>query len=280
MTEGARPETPVVSRRVDGGAPSARGLLFTVLGELVRPTGGTAWTTALIEVFARLGIEEKATRQAVMRTAAAGWLAPERVGRRTRWHLTAAAGRLLTEGAARIYSFEGSRRDWDGQWLVVLARVPETDRKARHLLRSRLSWEGLGALAPGTWIGVRTDRLYEVRDLLAAAGVTDAHCFLAAHQLGDEPSMVAQAWDVPAIAAAYRSFLADLNGPGAPATDVVAAQIDLVHRWRRFPQIDPALPRTLLPAAWPGDPAAAAFKARHDHWREPSLSGWRELNRD
>ncbi|MBA3524410.1 MAG: PaaX family transcriptional regulator [Geodermatophilaceae bacterium] len=278
MTGAVDTEAPVLSRRVDGGAPSARGLLFTVLGELVHPTGGTAWTTALIDVFARLGVEEKATRQAVMRTAAAGWLDAERVGRRTRWHLTAAAGRLLAEGAERIYSFDGSRRDWDGQWLVVLARVPETDRKARHLLRSRLSWEGLGPLGPGTWIGVRTDRLREVQSVLSAAGVDDAHCFLAAHRLGDERAMVAEAWDVPAIAAAYRSFLADLADDGAAPGDAVAAQIDLVHRWRRFPLVDPGLPRALLPAAWPGDPAAVAFRRRHDQWREPSLAGWRTLN--
>lgn len=275
---GAGGQSPVLSRRVDGGAPSARGLLFTVLGELVRPTGGTAWTAALIDVFARLGIEEKATRQAVMRTAASGWLAAERVGRRTRWHLTDAAARLLAEGAERIYTFDGSRSDWDGQWLVVLARVPETDRKARHLLRSRLSWEGLGPLGPGTWIGVRTDRLREVQAVLSAAGVLDGHCFLAAHRLGDEQAMVRQAWDVPGIAAAYRAFTADLLDVDAAASDVLAAQIDLVHRWRRFPQIDPALPRVLLPAGWPGDPAAAAFRARHDELREPAIVDWRELN--
>ncbi|MDQ3454912.1 MAG: PaaX family transcriptional regulator, partial [Actinomycetota bacterium] len=66
--------TPKVSRQLAGGSPSARGLLFTVLGELMLPCGGRAWTASLIDVFARFGIEEKATRQAVMRTAAAGWL--------------------------------------------------------------------------------------------------------------------------------------------------------------------------------------------------------------
>src|SRR6266581_4339250 len=82
---------PVLSRRHAAGAPSARGLLFTLLGEFVLPGDGTAWTSAVLAVLARLGIEEKATRQALMRTAAAGWLAAEKEGRRTRWRLTGSA---------------------------------------------------------------------------------------------------------------------------------------------------------------------------------------------
>src|SRR4051812_35341946 len=94
---------------------SARGLLLTVLGEFVLPAGGVAWTSAFIDVLGRLGVEEKAVRQALMRTATGGWLAPERVGRRTRWQLTPAAERLLTEGTERIYGFagaRGARPDW------------------------------------------------------------------------------------------------------------------------------------------------------------------------
>ena len=99
--------SPALSRQHAAGATSARGMLLTLLGEFVLPGDGTAWTSAVITAFARLGIEEKATRQALMRTAAAGWLEAERVGRRTRWHLTGAAQVMLTEGAERIYSFTG-----------------------------------------------------------------------------------------------------------------------------------------------------------------------------
>jgi phenylacetic acid degradation operon negative regulatory protein len=93
---------PALSRRHAAGAGSARGLLFTVLGEFVLPAGGAAWTSTLIDVLGRLGVEEKACRQALMRTAADGWLRAERVGRRTRWWLTDAADTMLTEGTARI----------------------------------------------------------------------------------------------------------------------------------------------------------------------------------
>lgn len=264
----------MVSRQLAGGSASARGLLFTVLGELLLPTTGTAWTASLIEVFGRFGIEEKATRQAVMRTAAAGWLAAERHGRRTRWALTSDATALLGEGAERIYGFTGSQVDWDGRWLVVHARVPDSARRARHLVYSRLSWAGLGALAPGLWISPHAGRLAEVQRVLAAAGVPDAHCFLATHELGDPAALVHTAWDVPALAAAYADFLA---GP-EPNGDPLADQVGLVHRWRRFPQVDPALPRALLPTDWPGDAAAELFAREHERLRGPALDAWRELD--
>src|SRR3954462_13443896 len=133
---------PSLSRRHAAGTATARGLLFTVLGEFVLPGGGTAWTSALIDTFGRLGVEEKAVRQALMRTAEDGWLAGERVGRRTLWRVTPAAQRLLIDGTARIDGFRATAADWDGRWLVVLARTPEAERPARHRLRTRLARAG------------------------------------------------------------------------------------------------------------------------------------------
>src|SRR5690348_2390396 len=168
--------TPTLSRRDAAGAPSARGLLFTLLGEFVLPGGGTAWTSAVLAVLARLGIEEKTTRQALMRTAASGWLDPEKVGRRTRWRLTASAQKLLTEGAERIYSFTGPEENWDGRWLLVYARIPESDRRARHVVRSRLTWAGFGSLGGGLWISPHPGRENEAISVLREAGVAaDAH---------------------------------------------------------------------------------------------------------
>ena len=82
---------PTLSRRHEAGAPSARGMLLTLLGEFVNPGDGVAWTSAVLDVFERLGVAEKATRQALMRTSNAGLLTPEKIGRRTRWQLTPAA---------------------------------------------------------------------------------------------------------------------------------------------------------------------------------------------
>src|SRR6266699_6880467 len=93
-----RQQPPALLRRHAAGADSARSVLFTVLGELVLPSGGSAWTSAFIDVLGRLGVEEKASRQALMRTAADGWLTSQRHGRRTLWALTPAAEEFLAEG--------------------------------------------------------------------------------------------------------------------------------------------------------------------------------------
>jgi phenylacetic acid degradation operon negative regulatory protein len=268
---------PTLSRRHAAGAVSARGLLFTVLGEFVLPTGGSAWTSAFIETFARLGVEEKAIRQALARTAADGWIRPERHGRRTRWRLTPDGDRLLTEGTERIYAFADSQRDWDGSWLLVLARVAEHDRAARHVLRTRLSWAGLGSPAAGVWITTHSERRAEVAQVLRQAGVADGQIFAAEHLGGgDLAALVAQAWDLPEIEQRYEAFLADFASPAAQ--DPLVRLIELVHAWRRFPSVDPGLPARLLPSRWSGARAAKLFAARHARWSPDAVTQWIRLN--
>jgi phenylacetic acid degradation operon negative regulatory protein len=271
-------QPPVLSRRHAAGAPSARGLLFTLLGEFVLTGGGTAWTSAVLAAFARLGIEEKATRQALMRTAASGWLDAEKVGRRTRWRLTGSARRMLTVGAERIYSFTGPTEDWDGRWLLVYVRIPDSDRRAKHVVRSRLSWAGFGSLGAGLWISPHPDREAEAIGVLTEARVAqDAHVFVASRSgLADVRIMVADAWDLTAIEEQYGQFIEEFRD-SAPA-DVLARQVELVHAWRRFPSIDPALPRELLPARWSGLQAARLFADRHQRWSDDARREWKRLN--
>jgi phenylacetic acid degradation operon negative regulatory protein len=266
-----------MSRRHAAGAESARGLLFTVLGEFVLPSGGSAWTSAFIDVLGRLGVEEKATRQALMRTATDGWLVSERAGRRTGWRLTPSAEQLLTEGTDRIYGFSSTRPDWDGRWLLVLARTAETDRPVRHLLRTRLTWAGLGSPAPGIWVSTHVDRVDEVEQVLAAAGVLDgAQVFVAQHAgHGDLAAMVRQAWDLAALEASYRQFLGDFAD--SSARDPLTRLVELVHAWRRFPSLDPSLPTELLPAHWSGGRAAALFRRRHASWSAAAAAEWQRL---
>jgi len=268
---------PALSRRHAAGAPSARGLLLTLLGEFVLPGGGAAWTSAVIAAFARLGIAEKATRQALMRTAVDGWLAAEKSGRLTRWHLTGAGRLLLTEGAERIYSFTSAAGNWDQRWLLVAARIPDGDRSTRHTVRTRLGWAGLGWLGPGLWISAHPEREAEVARVLSQAGVADAHLFTATRSgLDGAADMVRAAWDLDAIERQYERFIAEFSG--AEPGDVLARQVELVHAWRRFPAIDPALPRELLPAGWRGLEAARLFGCLHERWSAAAQAEWKRLN--
>jgi phenylacetic acid degradation operon negative regulatory protein len=265
-----------LARRHAAGAETARGLLFTVLGEFVLPAGGAAWTSAFIDVLGRLGVEQKACRQALMRTAADGWLTSERSGRRTSWRLTATGEQLLTEGTERIYGFTAARPDWDGRWLIVLARTPETERPARHRLRTRMSWAGFGSPAPGIWLSPDSGRAAEAEHVLTSAGVlADAQVFQAEHVSGRLAALARQAWDLDQIESRYEEFLAEFGGPVCP--DPLAGVVELVHAWRRFPWIDPVLPAELLPPGWSGVRAARLFDRQHAGWAAQAMAEWRRI---
>jgi phenylacetic acid degradation operon negative regulatory protein len=270
-------ESLKLSRRHTAGAGGTRGLLLTVLGELVLPTEQAVPTSAFIDVLGRLDVEEKASRQLLMRAAADGWLTSQRDGRYTRWRLKPAAAQFLTDGAERIYGFGAEQADWDGRWLLVLARVPETNRPARHLLRTRLRWAGFGSPAPGVWISTHPDRAKEAERVLDEAGVRDdAQIFLADYIAGGELSaMVHQAWDLDEIAETYRLFLSEFARQ--PSRDPLVSLVRLVHAWRRIPLTDPALPETLLPKPWIGVRAAALFHRQRSRWQVAANAEWHRI---
>lgn len=271
---------PALSRRRELAGGSARSLLMTVLGEFALPAAVPVWTATLLDVLAMLGVEEKSARQALARTAAEGWLESERVGRRVRWRLTPQGRRLLETGAERIYSFGTTGPDWDGTWLLVLMSVPESMRELRHRLRTRLAWAGFGTPSPGVWISPRASAEADAARILADLALpTSAMSFVGHYgSVGEQGDMVAAAWDLADLADRYALFIdefADLV-PDSPAT-VLRAQTRLVHEWRRFPFLDPQLPRELLPDNWIGTRAAALFTDRHTRWRTPATEYWTEL---
>ncbi len=265
-------------RRRETGAASARSLLLTVLGEFVLPGQQPAWTAALVGALAEVGVEEKAARQALSRTAAEGLLSSERAGRRVQWRLTPAGTRLLAEGADRIYGFGRGVQAWDGRWLLLLVSVPETQRQLRHRLRTRLTWAGLGSPTAGLWVTPDTDKEKEVADVVEELGV-EAFSFTGPFgQVGDVQRVVCQAWALDDVEARYRLFIDAVSALEVrDAADAFRAQVRLVQEWRRFPFLDPALPPELLPASWPGPAAAELFHCRHDEWHADAQTYWDSL---
>ncbi|QVQ50270.1 PaaX family transcriptional regulator [Spiractinospora alimapuensis] len=286
MTTAARGQHPPSRRPIADrqprriGDPSARALLLTILGELVVPTGEPAWTTALVQALGRVGVEEKSARQALARAGGAGWLVSERSGRRVRWQVTEPGRRLLTEGARRIYTFGHREHAWDRRWLVLLVSVPEPQREARHRLRKRLTWAGLGSPAPGVWVTPNADREAEVHAVLRELGLdAEATSFVATYgAIGEELDLVSRAWDLTGVAKEYEEFISAFRDVDPRCDeDVFARQIRLVDAWRRFPFLDPRLPADLLPTGWRGEEAAALFDTRHRRWAAATRRVWEAL---
>ena len=274
---------PEVIRRREVRHTSARSLLMTVLGEFALPAGRPVWTWMLVDTLGGFGVTEKSARQALARAAAEGLLVSERVGRRTRWELTPSARRLLNEGAGRIYEFGRSERGWDGRWLLLLVSVPEAKRDLRHRLRTRLSWAGFGSPEAGVWISPHLSREDEALDVVKELGLAaSAMSFTAAFgRIGGQDEMVSRAWDLTALEDRYEAFLADFSElEPAGRAEALHAQTSLVHEWRRFPFLDPQLPRTLLPANWSGAKAAELFHRKHDEWQSAAAECWDEMSLD
>lgn len=270
------------NRRRGAGATSARSFLITILGEFALPSREPVWTGSAVAALGLLGVEEKAARQALARTAAEGLLEAERLGRRTRWSLSERGRTLLEEGAERIYEFMRQQRRWDGNWLLLSITVPESQRQLRHRLRTRLTWAGMGSAAPGLWVTPDRHVMPRVEKIISDLGVEDnAMSWVGTSgSIGDPQQVVRSAWQLQTVEAAYADFIAEFGTrtPGT-AAEMMAAQIELVQAWRRFPFLDPALPLELLDRRWPGPEAATTFHRCHDLWHRQAQDHWRELCR-
>ncbi len=248
---------------------SAKALLLTILGELVLPHGGTVWTQTVVRLLELFDIEERNARQAVARLAEQGIVTNERRGRRARWRLTPEGRELLVTGTERIYAFSAATDGWDEHWLVVLCSVPEEQRTKRHRLRSRLSFEGFGFLGAGVAITPHLERedvanaILKDLDLVPTAVVLHAE----AGALVPATEVLHRAWDLDDLADRYQTFT-DSFRRRSPVSDEsrLAALVELVHAWRRFPFVDPEIPDRLLPRSWPGRRAKAVFDDRHAAW--------------
>src|SRR3954470_19604080 len=265
-------------RRRSVGARAARSVLLTVLGEFMLPQRDGVWQETLVNALVALDYKPQAARQALARSITAEWLRAERHGRRSRVRLADDTAAMLRAGAERIYGF-GEPWSWDEHWLLVVLRVPEQRREVRHQVRTRLAWAGFGSLGGGLWISPHVEREEELRDLAGDDSLAELLSFKAElGTLGEPEKVISEAWDLDAVAAAYREFIDAFarSRPKAPEA-VFRAQTLLVHKWRKFPFLDPDLPEEMLPANWPRGRAHDVFRERHADWDETAQEHFRSL---
>ena len=265
-------------RRRSVGAPAARSLLLTILGEYVLPRGESVWQETLVRALVSVGYSSDAARQALARSVRGGWLTTSRHGRRARVSLSPRTAELLRSGASRIYSF-GSEWAWDGRWLVLVLRVPEERREVRHLLRTRLAWAGLGSMGGGVWLTPHVAREAELRKVVLEAPAAEATSFVAElGSMGTPAAVAAAAWDLDDVRQQYEAFISDFVAL-CPSSDEASFRMQtlLVHAWRRFPFLDPDLPAELLPAGWPRRRAHELFVGRHARWADAAGSWFSAL---
>lgn len=247
-------------------------LILTFYGAYGRgfPPDGSVPVATLIRLLGAVGVDAPSVRSAVSRLKRRGLLTADRPGSRAAGYRPSPAARqLLADGDARIHA----RPEPNGSWLLAVFSVPESERRRRHVLRSRLARLGFGNAAPGVWIAPShlEEETRHTLERLELAPYVDL--FRGTHA-GFEPTArsVARWWDLESLAARHRAFL-DAHEPVLRAwsrrrnrPDPAAAYRDYLpalDAWRRLPYADPGLPAGLLPARWPGERAAEVFFALH-----------------
>ena len=248
--------------------------MFTLYGDYVRHVGGSIWVGSLVQLLARLGMSDQSVRSTIVRMSRAGWLAVERVNKKSYYSLTPNGKCLLDEGAARIFHAHSRRDVWDGKWRLVAYSIPETQREKREQLRRQLGYLGFGPLTSALWVSPH--HLYaDVARLTETLGlVGNVEFYTATHEgFSDSAALVNQCWDLHAINAQYAAFVekyqpqfieCHTNHAEIEPSDCFVRRFMLMHEYRRFPFVDPELPRQLLPDDWHGAEAAQLFQAYHD----------------
>ncbi len=240
--------------------------ILNVYGAYGRRLGGWIAVAALVELLGELCVDERAVRAAVSRMKRRGILAPERRERRFGYRLTAEGESILEEGDRRLFARRQPAVLEDG-WVVVVFSVPESERRQRHLLRSRLAWQGFGNVSSGVWIAPwrQADAARALLVELGLDGYVDL--FRAHHEaFGATADRVARWWRLDSLGSEYAAFVqewssllerwrADGDSDRAAFVDYLGA----VAAWQRFPYLDPGLPAELLPPDWAGQAAAQVF---------------------
>lgn len=241
-------------------------LMLTFLGDQVLGRDVCVYSGSVIDVFARAGIGEQATRSTLTRMVNRGLLRRQREGRRMYFGLTEHSAAVLRDGERRIWQTGAVNRQWDGTWTLLGFSLPESWQRQRHDLRSKLTWSGFGPLFSGLWIAPGE---VDVAELVAELGLS-AHVkvFRAHADTGmDIGAMIEETWELAELAERYEQFVRRWQPweTQAPETEEALAQRLLLQaEWLRVIRRDPRLPVKHLPDDWPAEQAEKTFRAVHE----------------
>ncbi|WP_330286563.1 PaaX family transcriptional regulator [Streptomyces sp. NBC_00576] len=241
-------------------------LMLTFLGDQVFGRDVCVYSGSIIDVFARAGIGEQATRSTLTRMVSRGLLRRQRAGRRMYFGLTGRSAAVLADGDQRIWHTGAVNRHWDGTWTLLGFSLPESWQRQRHDLRSQLTWSGFGALFNGLWIAPGE---VDVSALLTELGLS-AHVkvFRAHAEAGmDIGAMIEETWELAELAARYEAFVRrwqpwETELPAAD--DSLSLRLVLQAEWLGIIRDDPRLPVKHLPDGWAAEQAEKTFRTVYE----------------
>lgn len=265
------------------GPVHARSAVVDLYGDHLGSRGWWAPVSAVVALASATGVQPPATRTAISRLVAQGWLEAARRGPLRGYAATPLAQERWRGAHRRIYA--PGPAPWDGRWHLVHVAA-QAERRRRDQVSSTLAYLGYGRLGGGGWLSPRPSTELAVSLDRLQVGWLAVHGPL---EEEDVPALVARVWDLSELSAAYQDFSRTLAADGhsadaslADASPADAADLSstdaadasptdpttayrtrtrLVHEWRRFLFRDPDLPLAVLPPDWPGHRARRQFLA-------------------
>lgn len=227
----------------------AASFIVTIYGDVVEPRGGVVWIGNLIHTCRSVGITETLVRTAVSRLVSAGQLVGEREGRRSFYRLTASAQAEFANAAHILY---GSPPPVKWQFVLINGQFPDA-------VMQTLERAGFARLGPRLAIGT-----HPAPELPERAIVFDAQV---AAENGALQDFAGETWNLSAFASAYEQFVDRFDAfsehvgdcSRLSPYDCLVARLLLVHQYRMIMLRDPHLPKSALPAEWPGERARRTF---------------------
>ncbi|MDX3642993.1 PaaX family transcriptional regulator, partial [Streptomyces sp. MB09-02B] len=207
--------------------------------------GPCVYSGSIIGVLGRVGVGEQAVRSTLTRMVNRGLLRRRREGRKMYFGLTPQATRVLWDGHTRIWEQGAVNDDWDGSWTLLGFSLPDSWKRQRHDLRSRLTWSGFGALYSGLWIAPGH---VDIAPAVAELGLKDhVKIFHArANVATDVELMISDTWDLEGIASRYVAFdkrwTAVLGSGVGSGDDPIGTRLRLISEWLWTIRADPRLP--------------------------------------
>ena len=255
-------------------APTPQAVLMTMLGRYCLPDNPAISTQGYIEVLARIGLAEQASRLTLSRMTERGLLERMRRGRLAFFRATEVGLTVVRNQEEHTFHEQGGNAGPAGAWTILSFTIPETQRKERHLLRRRLAWEGFGLLRDGVWIAPGDQDLTELRGGLAEMGI-DQHidAFTGYPKFADVHEMVSRVWALDELVQLYEQFLRewDVPAPAPAATDELGRDLLRISTWRQLLRETPRLPAEHVPSDWPAGRCQELFRTLHARY-EPAAA--------
>lgn len=227
----------------------AGSLIVTLYGDAIVPRGGSLSLADIARILQLFRIDSGHVRTAISRLTTDHWLERKKAGRNTFYRLSKTGEGEFARATTRIYF----QRRADATKAIRLALL---NGEASGRAAQRMSLESAG-FAPFNAM------TYVSAEMQAAPKHTKGIHVLDVAASDEATAILRAAYHLDDLAARYREFIALfgklrdalMDGAEMEDSDALTVRLLLIQEFRRIVLRDPALPPSLLPAAWPGEEA-------------------------